>query len=120
MPTNMTFRSGNAVTITNTETSLAVNGGSTSLQTLTSKGVYCLMLDGVANMAKGDEYRIRVYEKASTGATKRAFFDVRISDAQSEPFLTPHLMLGVGWDMTAQRVGGSNRAFDWSIRQVST
>ena len=120
MPTNMTFRSGNAATITNTETSLAVNGGSTSPQTLTNKGLYQVMIDGVTNMAKGDEFRWRVYEKASTGATKRVIMDGTMSDAQSQPLLTPQLQLGIGWDVTFQRIAGSNRAFHWSIRQVST
>lgn len=120
MPTNLTFRSGNGVTITNTETSLAVNGGSTTLQTLTNKGQYSLMLDGVSALAKGDEFRWRVYEKASTGATKRVIMNGTISDTQSEPTVTPALLLGIGWDVTLQRTAGSNRAFSWSIRQMST
>lgn len=120
MPTNLTFKSGNSATITNTETSLAVDGGSTSLQTLTNKGQYSLHLDGVANMAKGDEFRVRIYEKASTGATKRVFFDAIISDAQVQPYISPWFLLGIGWDMTLQRTAGSNRAFHWGIKQMST
>lgn len=120
MPTNLTFRSGNNVTITNAETSLAVNGGSTTLQTLTNKGEYVLHVDGVANMAKGDEFKWRVYEKASTGATKRVFYDGTISDAQAQPLITPSFLLGIGWDITLQRTAGSNRAFHWGIKQVST
>jgi len=120
MPTNLTFKSGNAVTITNLETSLAVNGGSTTLQTLTSKGIYQLMLDGVGAMVKGDEFKLRIYEKASTGATKRQIMALSISDVQSEPIFTPQLMLGIGWDMTLQRISATSRAFSWGIRQVST
>jgi hypothetical protein len=120
MPTNLTFRSGNAATVTNVETSLCVNGGSTALQTLTNKGIYSLLLDGVSTLAKGDEYRWRVYEKASTGATKRVIMSGTISDTQSEPFFTPHLMLGIGWDMTLQRISATSRAFSWSVRQLST
>lgn len=123
MPTNMTFRSGNAVTITNAETSLAVNGGSTAsggVQTITTKGIYQLMLDGVGAMVKSDEYKWRVYEKASTGATQRVIMSGSISDVQSEPTFTPQLMLGIGWNMTLQRISATSRAFSWSIRQVST
>lgn len=120
MPTNFTFRSGNSVSITATETSLAVNGGSTSLQTLTNKGVYRIIIDGVANMAKSDEYKWRVYEKASTGATKRVILDGTISDTQSQPIVLPQLMLGIGWDVTLQRIAGTNRAFHWGIAQMST
>lgn len=120
MPTNMKFKSGNNVAITATETSLAVDGGSTSLQTLTSKGQYQVMIDGVASMVKGDEYKWRVYEKASTGATKRVIMSATISDVQSEPMLTPSLLLGIGWDVTLQRSSTASRNFYWSIRQVST
>ena len=120
MPTDLTFRSGNNVSITATETSLAVNGGSTSLQTITSKGVYSVWIDGVANLVKGDEYRWRVYEKASTGATKRMVFNGTISDAQAEPVVIPHLMLGLGWDVTLQRISATSRAFHWSVRRLST
>ncbi len=119
MPTNLTFKSGNAATITNTETTLCVNGGSTSLSTLTDKGVFQLFLKSTA-MAKGDEYKVRFYEKASTGATKSVFFTATLSDVQSEQFTHPPMILGIGWDMTAQRTGGSNRAFSWSVRQVSS
>jgi hypothetical protein len=40
-------------------------------------------------------------------------------DAQSEMFVTPPLQLGIGWDMTLDRIAGADRAFDWSIRRVS-
>lgn len=119
MPTNLIFRTGNAVTVGSTETSLAVNGGSVTLQALTNKGVYSLMFGSTA-MVKGDEYRWRVYEKPSTGATKRLLMSGTISDAQSEVIVIPHLMLGLGWDMTLQRISATSRAFNWSIRQVST
>lgn len=119
MPTNLTFKSGNAATITNTETSLAVDGGSTTLQTLTNKGLYWLVLKSTA-MAKGDQFTWRVYEKASTGAGKSVLIDGILADAQSEQFMIPAVPLGIGWDMTLQRTAGSNRAFYWSIRQVSS
>jgi hypothetical protein len=45
-------------------------------------------------------------------------FQARISDAQTEMFVTPPLQLGVGWDVTMQRISASSRAFDWSVRRV--
>lgn len=122
MPTNMKFKSGNAVTITAAETSLAVDGGSTAsagVQTITTKGVYTLMLSSTA-MVKGDEYKWRVYEKPSTGAGQRQIFSGTVSDAQSEAIVIPHLLLGIGWNMTLQRISATSRAWNWSIRQVST
>jgi hypothetical protein len=71
-------------------------------------------------MAKGDEYKWRVYEKPSTGAGQRQILSGTVSDAQSEAIVIPHLMLGIGWNMTLQRISATNRAWNWSIRQVST
>lgn len=122
MPTNLTFRTGNAVTITNAETSLAVNGGSTAsagVQTLTNKGIYQLFLSSTA-MAKGDEYRWRIYEKTSTGAAQKLVLNGTVSDTQSESLLTPQLLLGIGWNMTLQRISATSRTWSWTIRQVST
>lgn len=119
MPLNLTYKSGNNVTITNTETSLAVDGGSTTLQTVTDKGFYTFILRSTA-VTKGDEFTWRVYEKASTGATKVKLCDGTISDALPSQMMIPQLVLGIGWDITLQRTGGSNRAFYWSIRRAST
>ena len=118
MALNMAYRTGSAVSITNTETSLAVDGGSTTLQTMTDDGVYTLFLDGVANMVKADEYLLKLYETAVGGGTKRVFFELRLKNAQSKPLILPNIMLGVGWDMTLQRISASSRAFDWSIRRA--
>lgn len=119
MPISLAYAEGNAVTITNTETSLAVNGGTTTLQTLTDAGLYTVIIDGVANMAKGDEYLIKIYEKSSSSGTKRVIMQARMLGSQSEPWVSPALLLGVGWDVTLQRISSSSRAFDWSIRRVS-
>lgn len=119
MAINLTYTSGNNVTITNTETSLAVDGGSTSLPTLTDAGIYTLLLDGVASMVKGDEYLWKVYEKAHASGTKRVILQGRIANAQSEPFFLPQLLLGLGWDITLQRISATSRAFYWTVRRVS-
>lgn len=119
MALNLTYKSGNGVSMSTVEKSLAVDGGSTTLQTLTDKGSYSVLLKSTA-MAKGDEYRWKVYEKASTGATKSVLTQGILSDVQSEQTMTPGLTLGLGWDVTLQRTGGSNRAFSWSIRRWST
>lgn len=119
MPLNLTYKSGNNVTMTTAEKSLAVDGGSTTLQTVTDKGFYTLLLRSTA-VVKGDEFKWRVYEKASTGASKALLCDGTISDALPSQMMIPQLALGIGWDITLQRTGGSNRAFYWSIRRAST
>lgn len=100
---------------------LSIISGTTTLQTITIPGVYQLFLDPlVAPMAKGDEFKIRVYEKVeATGGTKRPVFSATLSDAQSEIFVTPMLVLKNGFDFTIQKIAGVDRAFDASIRMVA-
>lgn len=105
------------VTVGSTELSLV--SGTTTLQTITDDGVYQLWIDA-GNMAKGDEFRVRLYEKVEgTGGTKKVFFQATLSDAQSEIFCTPTFILINGWDFTIQKIAGTDRAFDASIRKVA-
>lgn len=105
------------VSISTTEISIV--SGTSSLQTITDDGVYQLWIDA-SNMVKGDEFKVRLYEKVEgTGGTKRVFFQQTLSDAQTEIFVTPTFILINGWDMTIQRTAGSDRAFDASIRKVA-
>ena len=100
-------------------TELSIVSGTTTLQTITDDGVYQLWVDA-GTMAKGDEFAIRIYEKVEgTGGTKKVVFAATLSDVQGEVFVTPTLILINGWDMTLQRVAGTDRAFDASIRKVA-
>jgi hypothetical protein len=105
-----------ALSVSTTELSLI--SGTSTLQNNTTAGVYQLFVDGVANMAKGDRFRVKVYEKVRSGGTKRAVFQADLYNAQSEPLCTPPLMLLQGWDMTIQKIAGTDRAFDTSIRKA--
>lgn len=98
---------------------LSIVSGTTSLQTITDDGVYQLWVDAYA-MAKGDEFRIKIYEKVEgTGGTKKVVAQWTLLGAQSEVFVTPTFILINGWDMTIQKIAGSDRAFDASIRKVA-
>lgn len=121
MAIDLEYAAGSAVSITNTETSLSVDGGTTTgvPASRTDTGLFTLFLDGVANMVKADEYLLRVYEKARTSGTQRVVFQLRLMDAQSEILVIPNLILGIGWDITLQRISSTSRAFDWSVRRVS-
>lgn len=106
-----------AVTIGATEYSLTNN--STTLATKTDTGVFELELD-VNNIANGDVYEVRVYEKAASGATQRLAFPVwTLSDAQPCMFRQPLGVLKEGWDVTVKKSSGTDRAFTWSIRQIA-
>lgn len=98
---------------------LSIVSGTTTLQTVTTAGVYQLWIDG-GNMAKGDEFKVRLYEKVeATGGTKKVFFSASMMGVQSDNFVTPTFILMNGWDMTIQKIAGTDRAFDASIRKVA-
>lgn len=105
------------VTVGTTE--LSIVSGTTTLQTITDDGVYQLWVDP-GTMAKGDEFRIRLYEKVeATGGTKKVFAQWSMLGVQAEVFVTPTFILLHGWDMTMQKIAGTDRAFDASIRKVA-
>lgn len=105
------------VTVGSTE--LSIVSGTTSLQTITDDGVYQLWVDAYA-MAKGDEFRIRAYEKVEgASGTKKVFCQWTLLGAQTEVFVTPSFVLINGWDFTIQKIAGTDRAFDASIRRLN-
>jgi len=99
---------------------LSIVSGTTALQTITTEGIYQLWVDPVAaSMAKADEFAIRIYEKVeATGGTKRQIFKASLMDVQSSLWVSPMLHLRNGWDMTLQKVSGTDRNFTASIRRV--
>lgn len=98
---------------------LSIVSGTTSLQTVTDDGVYQLWIDA-GNMAKGDEFRVKLYEKVeATGGAKKVFATYSLTGVQSEIFVTPTFILINGWDMTITKIAGTDQAFDASIRKVS-
>jgi hypothetical protein len=105
-----------AVTVGATE--LSIVSGTTVLQTNTTAGYFQLFLDP-SNLAKGDEFVIRIYEKVegSTG-TKRQIFKASLMDVNAQAFVTPIFCLLNGWDMTVQKISGTDRAISASIRKV--
>lgn len=98
---------------------LSIVSGTTSLQTVTDDGVYQLWIDA-GNMAKGDEFRVKLYEKVeATGGTKKVFAQWTLLGVQTEVFVTPSFVLMHGWDMTITKIAGTDRAFDASIRKIA-
>jgi hypothetical protein len=99
---------------------LSLVSGTTTLQEITDDGMYQVWIDA-GNMAKGDEYRVRLYEKVEgTGGTKKVYASFPLMGVQSENFLTPAgFVLMHGWDATIQKIAGTDRAFDASIRRIA-
>ncbi|NCU02230.1 hypothetical protein GXC69_12045, partial [Candidatus Macondimonas diazotrophica] len=84
----------NAVTVGSTE--LSIVSGTTTLQSVTTDGFFGLVLDA-ATMTLGDEFRVRVYEKALSGSTQRVLFEVLLAHAQPTLLVTPMIPLLHGW-----------------------
>jgi hypothetical protein len=104
-------------TISTTEYSLP-NAG-TTLTPITEDGVYELVLD-TYNMASGDVYDLKFYEKARSGDTQRVFMAATIAGAQTMPiYISESFILLHGWDMTMKKISGTDRTFYWSIRKVA-
>jgi len=107
------------VSIGATEWSIPRNASYDVAQSQTDDGVYQIWIDAYA-MAKGDEYRIRLYEKVeATGGTKKVAAQWTLQGVQSEIFWTPTPILMHGWDVTIQKIAGADAAFDASIRKVA-
>lgn len=107
------------VSISGTEISIV--SGSSSLQNVTDDGAFQLGLDPVgAGLTKGDEFILRVKEKILSGGTQRLVFSQRFTHLTfSENHFYPVLWLMHGWDMTLQKIAGTDRNWDASIRQIA-
>lgn len=101
-----------AATISTTEYSL--NADSTTLAADTNDYAVQAYID-FANMAAGDQYEIRVLEKINAGS-QLPIYTATVTGVQTEPFVTPSLILGEGWDVTVKKLAGTDRSIAWSIR----
>lgn len=106
----------NSATISTTEYSLPNN--STTLTPQTGDGVYQALVD-LANLAAGDIYDLKIYEKVTSGGSQRVIYRTTFSGVQPGPFVSPSLILLHGWDFTLIKTAGTDRSIAWSIRQVA-
>jgi hypothetical protein len=120
MSLDQTYSTGSAVTITNTEMSIGVTGGTTVGLPLsrTDLGLFMIELDGIANMIKGDEYLLQIYKTVRSGGTRRLFEAIRLRGPQTQVFAYPWIPL-TGWDVTMTRISATSRAWDWCINRLT-
>lgn len=115
---SLTF-TGNSATISTAEYSLPANTDVGVPTSQTTAGIFSFFLD-LGNLAAGDSFRFRLYEKYDAAGTQRLAEEWIFSGAQSKPgFVTPPFTIGAGWDFTALKLSGSDRTIYWSIRRVS-
>lgn len=106
-----------SATITVTEYSMPAAATYAAGSPQTTAGQVQVMID-LANLAAGDEYRIRFYEKARTADTQRLIDEARVEGAQGKPlWIGPALTLSRGWDITIAKIAGVDRAISWSVRR---
>ena len=104
-----------------TEKSLPSSTTSTSRASITSTGVYQLVMD-LTNMASSDEFRLRWYETplATASSGLGTFMDQTFLGPQAPTvFLSPAFTLMEGWDITMTMTTGTAKTFSWSIRKIA-
>lgn len=103
-------------TVSTTEWSLTGDDG--TLDAITTDGIYQVFLE-LNNLAAGDVFAFTVYEKVLAAATQRVCYVATFSGAQGEPiWVSPSFLLLHGWEMSLDKISGTDRAISWSIRSV--
>jgi len=109
----------NSASISTTEYSLPNNTTYAAGSVKTDDLVFQCFID-LANMIAGDQYRIRLYEKVTSGGTVRIIEEWIVTGLQSKPaFPLPSFVFMHGWDVTMTRLAGTDRTIGWSIRAVT-
>lgn len=68
-------------------------------------------------MAAGDQFRFRVYE--TINGNQRVIFELTLTGAQPSAPVFPSLVVMDGWDVTALKLAGTDRAIGWSLRKIA-
>jgi len=103
--------------VSSTEWSLTTDTAGPDVDT--TDGVFQCFID-ISAMLAGDQFQLRVYEKARGADTQRVVYEAILTGAPSMPILvTPSLVLMNGWDFTLKKLAGTDRTITWSIRQVA-
>lgn len=105
---------GQSETVGTTEHSMATDSAGPSAQT--ADGLYQVFVDGAA-VAAADQFQVRIYEKALSSGTQRVVYEAILSQAQLGPLVFPAIELLHGWDGTIDKLTGTDRVFEWSIRR---
>lgn len=101
-------------------TEYSLPNASTTLTPRTTEGIYSVLLDLNA-LAAGDAFLLRVKEKVQSSGTQRVLRTFEFyGSQQNEPiYIEPALHLMHGWDVTLQKIAGTDRAIPFSIRSIA-
>ncbi len=104
-------------TVTNSEWSLTTDTAGPDLST--AEGEYQIIID-LSALAVGDEFEWAMYEKVLSGGTQRKTATARFTGVQGVPnWISRTFRLLNGWDMTLNKITGTDRSISWSIRAAS-
>ena len=106
----------NSATIGVTEFYLASN--STTKTDQTDDALLSVWIDFGAMLA-GDQYRVKLYEKATSAGTQRSFEIGIVTGAQAFPWVSPMLFVGHAWEISVTKLTGTDRAINWSLRKAT-
>lgn len=86
----------------------------------TTDGIFQFFVD-VDLLTLGESLEIRLYEKCrAAGDTAKQIHMWKLTHDQSDPlWASPALVLLHGWRFSIKQIGGTGRAFPWSIRKVA-
>jgi hypothetical protein len=105
--------------VSSSELSLTLNSTAGVPAAKTDKGTITLVCD-VSAMLAGDQFEIKLYDKARSADTQRLVDHWVLTGAQAYPlFVTPPFMLGEGWDFTIKKITGTDRTITSEIRAYS-
>lgn len=100
-------------------TEYSLPNASTTLATITTDGVYQLLLD-LSALTSTEAYTLKIKERVQAAGTQRTIQTVVFSGVQSNPvYVAVSLLLLHGWDLTLIKTAGTDRTIEWSIRQVT-
>lgn len=105
-----------SATVSTTE--LSITGGTSTIQSRTTAGFYELVISQ-ANLAKGDRFLVRLYEKVTSGGAQEIEVLGEHSGDVVGPFWVPGRHLRHGWDFTIIRTAGADRTIVASVRAVT-
>lgn len=99
-------------------TQYSLPNASTTLTPITDDGIYQVFINTAA-MAAGDQYEIVIYEKVISSDSQVVIYSAILTGTVTDSWVSPSLILLHGWDVTMQKLAGTDRTFTWSIRKVA-
>lgn len=99
-------------------TELSLTGGTSSLQVRTEAGMIEVWAY-VQSLAAGDVFQVAAYEKiAGAGGTQRKRILGVISDFQNGWWRSERFEVGIGWEVSIQKLAGTDRTVEASVRSA--